>query len=156
DVAAAKAAIEQAMRDNDPVAGLKAEFRRLAKERRDLKLVVLDSAEAPAEGIDSTLLVYVAHAGLAGKKGINPDLWVLLSLRCAVRSPQLLYGGYQRLVGYDNKKKRRKFLEWAAADARYLRGELRQAYPFLAESVLKAVLDAKGMQAKPAEPARAK
>ncbi|MFC1680000.1 hypothetical protein ACFL2T_07310, partial [Elusimicrobiota bacterium] len=152
----AKAAIKRALEDSDPVRMLNAEFRKLALARKDVKLVVLDGEKIksgprgelldPIEGVDSVLVVRVGHAGLTGKKGLNPDLWVLLSLSCMVSTKKLPWGGYSRRGGYDNKKTPRKFIDWGADDAKLLREEFGHAYPFVAESALKAVLDPKGVR----------
>ncbi|MBI5209421.1 MAG: hypothetical protein HY927_05540 [Elusimicrobia bacterium] len=136
-VAAAKASLEKALAENDPVERLKAELTRLSAERPGDGFRVAGPAD-PA--VDTLVEVEVLHAGLSGKAGLDPDLRVLVTLDVKAKPRRSPMPGALSFVGYESRGKPRKFQAWAADDASAFRAELGKAYPELADSVLKAVL----------------
>lgn len=78
-----------------------------------------------AAGVDTVLELEVIQPALAGANGVNPRLAFGMDVKVrllAAADDQLLYGDYLQY-----RSPMRSFSEWAANDARQLRGEIQSA-----------------------------
>jgi hypothetical protein len=85
------------------------------------------------QGVDTALEIHVVSAALKGNNGINPPLAVCLEAEATlfrVRDGAELYS-----CPVQYRSESRKFVQWAAEDARLFREELKRAYQQMGNSL---------------------
>lgn len=91
-----------------------------------------------AQGVDTALEIHVVSAALKGKSGINPPLAVCIDAKATlfrVRDGAELY-----TCPIHYRSENRKFVEWAAGDARLFREELKRCYQQMGNSLVEQLV----------------
>jgi hypothetical protein len=98
----------------------------------------VDYRPLAAQGIDTVLEVCITRLGLTGDGGVNPPLVLSMTSRTRLVQTRTNVELYRQLLHHRSES--RKFVEWAADDARAFREATEAAYTDLAQKIVRLVL----------------
>ncbi|MFC1522745.1 hypothetical protein ACFL6Y_10075 [Elusimicrobiota bacterium] len=130
--------IKRVLATMDSEEGMINAFKKLAKERQDVNLVMADDAHGAT--LTTRLSVNIIHVGLRGGKGENPDLCPAMSVEYWIAGEQYSQIISRGFKSYAHSQSSRKFADWAQDDGKVLEEQIDLMYSHIAKSVLETAI----------------